>query len=164
MSEGLDRRGAIAAAAAMTLAGAARAQGGSGTTDAEAAFRRALASGADGRFDVEARLAFLATDAVVVADDVPYPLDRAGYADHLRFARDQWDSVEIALTDVRVTGEGGTAVVSAFYNLRGKPKDAGFRLRPGYCTAVCTREAGGWRALSLHMAPLSAQILDASPS
>jgi hypothetical protein len=130
----------------------------------EAAFRAAFATPADKPGDVAtARLAFLHDAALAIDSDVPFPLDRAGYADHLGFHGQYWERMDVQLHEVRTAIHGSTGIVSAYYNQRGKPRNAGFRLRPGYCTAVCTLEGGRWRALALHMAPLSAQILDASP-
>lgn len=165
--ESADRRGLLAtfaAGAALVAAGPAVAAAASPVDGAEAAFRRAFANGAGGALDPDARLAFLAAEASIVDHDVPYPMDRAAYADHLRFLTAHWERVEWSIHDLRVAGHEGAAVVSCFYNERGKPRDAGFRLRPGFCTAVCSKSAAGWRAVALHMSPLSAQIIDASPS
>lgn len=167
MSAPLTRRSAIGLAAAgavgMTIAGPVAAAS-SDKTSLEQAFRRAFAPAPDGGLDVAARLAFLAETAAVVSDDLPFPVDRAGYADHLRFLHDGWETLEYDLHSVIATCHGETGTVSAFYNARGKPKGAGYRLRAGFLTAVCTRTPDAWRAIALHMAPLSAQILDASPS
>ena len=167
MTEGLDRRDALKAA---TLAGAAalsatatQAQGAD-TTGLEAAFRAAFATPKDSPGEIAAaRLGFLHEAALVIDSDLPFPLDRAGYADHLAFHGPQWERLEVQLIEVQTRLHGTTSVVSVYFNLRGKPKDAGFRQRPGYMTAVCTREPKGWRALALHMSPLMAQILQASP-
>ncbi|QTH20170.1 nuclear transport factor 2 family protein [Rhizorhabdus wittichii] len=131
---------------------------------AETAFRRAFATTTAGTADVDARLAFLADEASVIDHDVPYPMDRATYGDHLRFLAAHWDKLEFSIHDLRVADHGdAAAVVSCFYNERGKPRNAGFRQRAGFCTAMCARTASGWRAVALHMSPLTAQILDASP-
>lgn len=133
------------------------------SADLEAAFRAAFAPSEKGR-PGDARLAFLAADALVIDHDVPFPMTRAEYADHLGFQSAQWERYELTLRDIRVTEHGATAVVTAFFNERGKPVDSGFRLRPGYCTAVCSKKDGKWQALSLHLSPLLSQIVDASPS
>jgi ketosteroid isomerase-like protein len=134
----------------------------------EAAFRAAFATPKDRPGDVAAaRLAFLHEAALTIDSDVPFPLDRAGYADHLAFHAPHWERLEVQLIEVKAQVHGNTGIVSAYFNLRGKPRDAGFRQRPGYVTAVCTRDGadGGesWRALGLHMSPMMAQILQASP-
>ena len=168
MKEGLDRRDALKAA---TLAGVAAL--GSGTTasaapaDAtglEAAFRAAFATPKDRPGDIATtRLGFLHEAALVIDSDLPFPLDRNGYADHLAFHGPLWERLEMQLLELKSAIHGNTGVVTAYFNQRGKPKDAGFRQRPGYITAVCARTPDGWRALSLHLSPLLAQILQASP-
>jgi len=167
MTEGLDRRDALKVAA---LAGAAALSASSAqaqTSEAaglEAAFRAAFATPKDRPGDVAAaRLAFLHEAALAIDSDVPFPLDRAAYADHLGFHGPHWERLEVQLIEVKTQVHGSTGIVSAYFNQRGKPRDAGFRQRPGYVTAVCTRAANGWRALGLHMSPMMAQILQASP-
>jgi ketosteroid isomerase-like protein len=134
----------------------------------EAAFRAAFATPKDRPGDVAAaRLAFLHEAALAIDSDLPFPLDRVGYADHLAFHGPHWERLEVQLIEVKAQVHGNTGIVSAYFNLRGKPRDAGFRQRPGYVTAVCTRDGttggGSWRALGLHMSPMMAQILQASP-
>lgn len=168
MTGTISRRGAIGLAAAgtlgVTLGGAALGATPSPDSDLERAFRRAFATAADGGIDVAARMALLADDAVIVSDDVPFPLDRDAYEDHLRFLHANTETSDILFYDLVVRRHGESGTVSAFYNARAKPKGAGFRLRAGFCTAVCASTADGWRAIALHMAPLVGQIRDASPS
>lgn len=128
------------------------------------AAQAAVAAALGGPLDPARRLALLADDALVISDDVPFVMDKPAYADHLAFLAPSWASSELALLEPRANLHGDTAVISFLFNLRGRPKDAGFRLRPGVVTAVCTRDAGAWRALGLHFGALSGQILDASPA
>lgn len=135
------------------------------TADLEAAFRAAFSTAADQPGAMPAaRLGLLDDAALVIDHDIPFPIDRAAYADHLRFYAGLWDRVETCLLEVRTAIHGSTGIASAYFVQRGKPVDAGFRLRAGYCTAICAREPQGWRALGLHLAPLASQIIDASPS
>ena len=167
---GLDRRqsllvlaaGAVGAGiAAGPPAAAAPAPAGNGL---EAAFLAAFTTAADRPGDTPRdRLGLLADPALVIEHDVPFPLDRAAYADHLAFHAANWERVETRLYEVKSVVHGGTGIVSAYFIERGKPKHAGFRLRAGYCTAVCSLEGGRWRAIALHLAPLSGQLTDASP-
>lgn len=130
----------------------------------EAAFRAAFAAAAhEPRAMATARLALLDDAALVIDHDIPFPLDRAAYADHLAFHAGSWARLETRLVDVRIAVHGSTGIASAYFMQRGKPVDSGYRLRAGYCTAVCVRDARGWRALGLHLAPLAGQIIDASP-
>jgi ketosteroid isomerase-like protein len=153
---------AVGAGATMLAADAAAQTKDNRAAGVEAAFRAAFKPAAEGR-PGDARLAFLADQALVVDHDVPFPMDRATYADHLGFHADKWQRHETALSEVKVALHGDTAIVSAYFNERGKPVGAGFRLRPGYCTAVCIQEGGTWQAIALHLSTLSSQIMDASP-
>jgi hypothetical protein len=109
------------------------------------------------------RLAFLHEEALIIDHDAPFPMTKVGYADHLDFRMANLQRSETRFHELRSVPHGNGAIVSAYFIERSKPKDAGFRLRAGYCTAVCTRVAGEWKALSLHMSPLTAQVTDASP-
>jgi ketosteroid isomerase-like protein len=158
MRNELERRGAMKLLAAAPLAFA----GGTAVAAEDAGLAAALTTALGG--DAAARLAFLHDDALIVDHDVPFPMEKAAYADHLGFHTQSWEKVEVKLHGLETRVHGATGIVSAYFIQRGKPKDAGFRLRAGYCTAVCARDGGRWRALSLHMSPLSSQIIDASPS
>ena len=161
-----DRRMLLGAGAlAATLASSAAMAATVADPALEAAFRAAFAAPADAPARLfDARLAFLADTGLYIDQDVLFLIDRAAAADHLGFQARSWERLEVVLTGVKTLVQGGTGIASAYFSLRGKPRDSGFRLRPGFVTAVCLRSQAGWRALSLHLAPLSAQILDASPA
>jgi SnoaL-like domain len=110
-----------------------------------------------------ARLAFLDEQALIIDHGAPFPMNKTGYADHLGFHMESLERSETRFHELKVTPYGDSAIVSAYFIERSKPKDAGFRLRAGYCTAVCTRASGDWKALSLHISPLTSQVIDASP-
>jgi hypothetical protein len=101
-------------------------------------------------------LAYCHEAGTFIDEDVPFPLDKAGF----------WDTLEWKPRELSYKLQGATGIVSCNFVLRGKPKNAGFRLRPGTCTVVCAWDANAnaWRALSIHLSPLRSQILDASPS
>lgn len=151
---------AVAAAAATGTAPLAAAERGRGQNGALRAFSDAFG----GIFNAERRLAFLAPNAMVIAHDVPFPLSREAFADHLAFQAGLWDQLEWALTAPRAVAHGKLTIVSSLFNERGKPKDSGFRLRPGFATATCVSHGGTWRAIGLHYGALLGQMLDASPS
>jgi hypothetical protein len=113
--------------------------------------------------DLSTREATLADNAIVIDSDAPFPLTRAEYADHLVFHRPLWEKREWHAYDVAAKHVGDTGVVTAYLMDRGKPKSAGFRIRPTYCTAVFSRTPAGWRAIGLHLGPLSGQLTDISP-
>lgn len=111
----------------------------------------------------ETRGDMLAETALVVDSDAPFPMSRADHLEHIGFQRALWESREWAPYDLRVRRIADSAFVSAYLMERGKPKGAGFRLRPLYATAVFVRAGAGWRALSLHLGAIAGQITDISP-
>lgn len=137
--------------------------GAKAATTSEAA--KAFLAAHEGPFDPARRLAFLLPEGLAVVHDVPFALDHASYGDHLAFHGESWDLLELVPQGVEtVAVSGDSAVVSCFFIERGKPRDAGFRLRPGFATANCVRIDGVWRALAVHFSSLRSQVLDASPS
>lgn len=154
---------AILAPAALAAAAAAPASAAP-AADIEQAFRAMFAVPADqpGRL-AAARLDRLHEKARIIDHDVPFLLDPAGYADHLAFRSALFERYELLLHHVQTVQHGTTAVASAYAIERGKPRDAGFRLRSCFVTAVFTRTGNRWQALSLHVGALLGQIVDASP-
>ena len=119
----------------------------------------------EGSFDAARRSAFLLPEGLAVVHDVPFPLDHAAYADHLAFHGASWEMLEFMPQQIEaVTVSPDNMIVSCYFLERGKPRDAGFRLRPGFATATCVLIGGEWRALGVHFSSLRSQILDASPS
>lgn len=164
---GIDRRDSfkIIAAGALALglmpeAQAAPVEG----ADLKQAFLEAYRSAAANPAAIPSdRLALLADDALVIDHDVPFSLSRAEFADHLAFHAANWERVETRFHDLRTAVHDSTGIVSAYFIERGKPRGAGFRLRAGYCTAVCALHDGRWQAVGLHSGPLLGQMTDASP-
>lgn len=141
------------------LASAAEASG----AGSEAA--RAFLSAHAGAFDAARRAAFLLPRGMAVVHDVPFPLDYTAYADHLTFHRNYLEMLEFLPKQVEtVPVSPDNVMVSCYFLEHGKPRDAGFRLRPGFATSISVRSNDEWRALALHFSPLQSQLLDASPS
>ena len=117
---------------------------------------------------LDALLDFCAEEGAFVWDDIPFPLDKPGLADHLAFLHGSghWDAYQLAPQTFSYAVHGELGTVSGYYNSRGKPKDSGFRQRPGFLSVVCgwDERAGKWRALNIQMSPLLSQVLDASPA
>jgi hypothetical protein len=113
--------------------------------------------------DPTTREYMMAEGAVVIDSDAPFPMSRAAYVDHLAFHRPLWEARAWHAYDIAAQRTGDTGIVTAYLMDRGKPKDAGFRIRPTYCTAVFARTGSGWRAIGLHLGPLSGQLTDISP-
>ncbi|MEM7570406.1 MAG: hypothetical protein AAF337_11475 [Pseudomonadota bacterium] len=146
------------------------------TQSLETAFRTAFAPLLAGEIGEKgatsaALLDFCHPKGTFVVDDLPYPLDKTGLADHRAFHDGGlWSKCTLAIVslniDVHKTTDGLSGVIHGTYNLRGKPTDAGFRQRPGHLSAMCVWDdtAKSWQALNIHFSPLFAQVLDASPS
>ena len=143
-----------AAASGLSSAAAAQAEATEppGLRDA---FRRLL--------DPATREAVLAPSAIVIDNDAPVPMGRADYADHLAFHRPLWESRTLVPYDMTLRQQGDTGIATAYVMDRGKPKHAGFRIRPSYVTAVFARAGSGWQAIGLHIGPLNGQLIDISP-
>jgi hypothetical protein len=155
---------AVSALGAASLIAASPLRAGASASATRPAAQAFLAAHA-GAFDQARRLGFLLPEGIAVVHDVPFPLDHAAYADHLTFHGENWDLLEFSPQGVEaVAVSSENAIVSCFFLERGKPKNAGFRLRPGFATANCVLIDGNWRALSVHFSSLRSQILDASPS
>lgn len=147
---------ALIGAGAATLAAApALAQRAPEPAGLRAAFLRLL--------DPATRESMLAPAAIVIDNDAPVPMGRADYADHLAFHRPLWEKREFAPYDMAFRQTGETGIATAYVMDRGKPKNAGFRIRPSYCTAVFARASSGWQAVGLHIGPLNGQLIDISP-
>lgn len=113
--------------------------------------------------DPATRTTMLAPTAIVIDNDAPVPMNAAEYADHLAFHAPLWESRALAPYDVSLRQVGDTGIATAYAMDRGKPKDAGFRIRPSYVTAVFARAGGNWQAIGLHVGPLNGQLIDISP-
>ncbi len=144
-----------AGAAALVAAGPAAAQAATEPAGLRAALLRLL--------DPATRLSMLAPAAIVIDTDAPLPMGRSDHEDHLAFHKPLWEQRVFAPYDVTLRQVGETGIATAYLMDRGKPKDAGFRIRPAYCTAIFARAGGTWQALGLHIGPLNGQLIDISP-
>lgn len=172
--EGLSRRAWLAAAGSMIVAGSgvAAAQGGgsarrvaSGAPTVESletAFRELTA--ALNRVDLDAFYGAMHPKLVMIDEDSPWRLDLAGFRDHIGFhGGGVWESFGWIPRDVKFRVFGSTGVTAGGATFRGKPKDAGFRLRHLLFTQGWVREGGGWKLLTWHQAPVVGLVASGSP-
>lgn len=135
----------------------------------EAAFRAAIQGWQSSGRTVDI-LGFLHDDALVIESDTPFVLDKAAYTDHLGFhygsgsAPSLWESIAWVTKDARFEVLGDTGMVSGGFTVRGKPANAGFRLRHGNFSMLCTWNGQHWRALAVSLSPMQSHVLHASPS
>jgi hypothetical protein len=157
--------GGLAAAVGFAAAEAVPAKADAGADDASlrAAFDR-LSKTLNGG-DVEGFLALRHDRAVVIDEDSPFVLDKALFREHVDFhLSGMWTALEWLPREPKFEVIGTTGVVSTYFTLRGKPKDAGFRLRHGLCTVCCNWDGAQWRAGMFNIDPLSGHVVDASPT
>lgn len=127
--------------------------------DFETAFSTFRDGGEVASFD-----AFFDDAGFVIDEDTPFLLDKAQFSEHMDFHRSGvWSKREWIVREARFDVWGTTGVVSAYFTLRGKPKDAGFRLRHGVCTVGCYWDGRRWRGVTLNIDTLSGHVEGASP-
>ena len=127
--------------------------------DAFDALTQALATG-----DLEGFYGLIAPDAVIMDEDLPFRVDRAGFQDHIAFhGPGNWEGFAWKPQDMRFVEHGTTGVVVGFAMFRGKPKDAGFRLRPMMFSQGWARTAQGWRVTTWHQSPVIGHVSAPSP-
>lgn len=109
---------------------------------------------------------FIAEDALFIDEDMPLVLDKTQLRDHIGFhTNDIWERIYTTWRDLSVEVYGSTGAISANYQLRGKPRDAGYRQRDGMISLLCHYDdtAGRWTLLKCHMGPILSAIYHSSP-
>jgi hypothetical protein len=108
--------------------------------------------------------AVLHPNLLMIDEDSPWRLDLAGFKDHIGFhGGNLWESFAWKPNEARVRVIGATGVVVGAATFRGKPKDAGYRLRPLLFSQGWVREASGWRMLLWHQSPIVGHVSKGSP-
>ncbi|MBD2842615.1 YybH family protein [Erythrobacter rubeus] len=119
----------------------------------------ALATG-----DLDGFYGLIEPDAVIMDEDLPFRVDRAGFQDHISFhGPENWEGFAWKPQQMRFREHGDTGVAVGFSMFRGKPKDAGFRLRPMMFSQSWTKTEGGWRVTSWHQSPIVGHVSEQSP-
>ncbi|RME64357.1 MAG: hypothetical protein D6782_08445 [Alphaproteobacteria bacterium] len=111
-------------------------------------------------------LAFIDEDALIIDEDNPFIQDKKAFAANLAFhLGGQWEKLALRAWNAAFQVIGETGVVTSYFTLRGKPKDAGFRQRHGVMSLVChfDTRSGHWHAGAMHLSPLLSHIHHASP-
>jgi ketosteroid isomerase-like protein len=116
------------------------------------------------RGDLEAFYGFMHPKLLMIDEDAPWRLDLAGFKDHISFhGGGVWESFGWIPRDPRFHVSGNSGVVAGGATFRGKPKDAGYRLRHLLYSQGWIREAGAWRMVLWHQAPIVGLVTDGSP-
>lgn len=137
-------------------------QGEQQTAELARAFEALVAALAGG--DLDGFYGLILPDAMIVDEDIPFRVDRAGFADHIAFHTSGiWDGFAWKPYGVRFARHGAAGVSSGFAMFRGKPRDAGFRLRPMLFSQGWTRLPQGWRVASWQQSPIIGHVSRQSP-
>jgi ketosteroid isomerase-like protein len=124
-----------------------------------AALTNALAKG-----DLNGFYGLMLPDAVIMDEDLPFRVDKAGFQGHIAFhGPDNWEGFAWKPQDMRFAVVGDTGVVAGFAMFRGKPKDAGFRLRPMMFSQGWVNRKGAWMLASWHQSPIVGHATGQSP-
>jgi len=156
--------GAVAAGAASPawVALAAEPTAAGGDRPLQAAFDRFSASLNTG--DVAGFLALFRDDAAIIDEDAPFRMSKAEFVDHLGFhGKNLWEGFAWVPRGQRIAVRGATGLVAGSATFRGKPRDAGFRLRHMLYTMGWHRDADAWRIVLFHQSPLVGHIERGSP-
>jgi hypothetical protein len=155
--------GAAAAAAGMP---AAQAQGTRSAADETGALRQAFDGMVDAlnRGDLDGFWAAFHPSAIMIDEDAPWRFDLPGIKDHIAFhGGNLWEGFAWRPRDPRFRVVGSTGVVAGAATFRGKPKDAGYRLRHLLWSQGWIRDDGAWRTVLWHQSPVVGHVTRGSP-
>jgi hypothetical protein len=116
------------------------------------------------RGDLDGFYGAILEDAMIMDEDLPFRVNRAGFQAHIAFhGPDNWEGFAWRPTDMRFAVSAATGVVTGFAMFRGKPRDAGFRLRPMLFSQGWTQMPAGWRLASWQQSPVIGHVTTQSP-
>lgn len=104
-------------------------------------------------------------DAMILDEDGPFRVDRAGFQDHINFhLSGTWETFAWKPRGMIYSSMGDSGAVAGFSMFRGKPRDAGFRLRPMMFTQSWTKLDGVWRLAAWQLSPIIGYVQQQSPA
>ncbi len=160
----LQAAGGLAlAGAAAGFSGSAKAAGDDADTAVAKAFERLVAALKGG--DLEGFYGSMHTDFVMIDEDSPYRMNKAEFQDHIGFhVSGLWERFEWLPLAAQAGAFGDSGSVVGTATFRGKPRDAGFRIRHLLFAQTWTRNrAGAWELLLWHQSPVDGHSIDVSP-
>jgi hypothetical protein len=114
--------------------------------------------------DVAGFLGLFDERALVIDEDAPFPMTKSEFIDHLGFhGAGNWQGFFWVPRETRVLIVGDTRLTTGGVTFRGKPVDAGFRLRHVLHSITSIRRGADWRIVCFHQTALFAHINGASP-
>ncbi|MEO0410487.1 MAG: nuclear transport factor 2 family protein [Pseudomonadota bacterium] len=124
------------------------------------AMRQALATG-----DLDAFYGAILPEAKILDEDLPFGGDRAAFEDHISFhGPDNWQGFAWVPRDLRFTQHSGAGSVVGYATFRGKPVDAGYRIRPMMFSQGWRKGKDGWKLALWHQSPIVGHITRISPA
>lgn len=131
-------------------------------TSLEAAFADLVDALAKG--DLDRFYGSMLSDAMIMDEDLPFRVDKAGFQAHIAFhGPEMWEGYAWKPSSPAFVVHGDTGVVTGFAMFRGKPRGAGFRLRPMLFSQGWARLPLGWRLASWQQSPVIGHVTRQSP-
>jgi len=116
------------------------------------------------RGDLDGFYGVMRDDAMIMDEDLPFRVNKKGFQAHIDFhGPDNWDGFAWRPEAPRFAISDETGVIAGFAMFRGKPRDAGFRLRPMLFSQGWTMTPTGWRLISWQQSPLVGHVTTQSP-
>lgn len=155
--------GALLGAAASSIDAASPKAALTGTESLRSAFDGMVAALAGG--DIDGFWSYFHPSVTMIDEDAPWRFDLAGIKDHIGFHASPgiWEGFAWKPRENRIVVNGSTGVVAGGATFRGKPKDAGYRLRHLLFVQGWTREADRWRMVVWHQSPIIGHVSNGSP-
>jgi hypothetical protein len=114
--------------------------------------------------DVAGFLALFDERAIIIDEDAPFRMSKAEFVDHLSFHGDSnWQGFAWLPRETRFVVRGATGLTAGSVTFRGKPVNAGFRLRHMLHTIGWARSDGAWRIVCFHQTPVWGHVQNPSP-
>lgn len=114
--------------------------------------------------DIDRFWSYFDPAAIMIDEDAPWRFDLAGIKDHISFhGGGVWESFAWRPQAPRSSITGATGIIAGAATFRGKPKDAGFRLRHLLYVQGWRREKENWRLVLWHQSPLVGHVTHGSP-
>ncbi|MEM6835094.1 MAG: DUF4440 domain-containing protein [Sphingomonadales bacterium] len=122
--------------------------------------RNALATG-----DLEGFYGLILPEAHILDEDLPFAGDKAAFQDHISFhGPDNWEGFGWIPRDLRFFQQRGTGSVVGYSTFRGKPRDAGYRIRPMMFSQGWRKADGDWKLALWHQSPIVGHVTRISPA
>ena len=101
----------------------------------------------------------------MIDEDSPFRMSKAEFQDHIGFhVSGIWESFEWKPLTFESREFGSSGTITGFATFRGKPRDAGFRIRHLMFAQTWARTSAGWELVLWHQSPVDGHIFGVSPT